>query len=184
MLLGAVGIGSFIARIGNPSDPSTADVDPIVEIETQQSEITATPIPTGTPLVPINTVLVPTNTVLVPINTVVLTPSNSVEQFIRTYFQEINNRNYEYTWSLLSEAFKTSRNSPQSGGYQGYVDFWNTVDRVETLEIQILEQSSQSAKALVVANYHYGNGATTTGTQDFYFTYDFTRNTWLFDVSG
>jgi hypothetical protein len=165
-LVAAVGIGSWIARIGNRSFFEAA-VAPTVVI--QQSAITAIPLPTGTPLVPTHTV--------------VLTPANSVEQFIHAYFQEINSRNYENTWSLLSDAFKASRNSPQNGGYQGYVDFWNTVDRVEILEIKILEQSSQSAEVFVVANYHYKNGASTTGEQDFYFIYDFTRNTWLFDVS-
>ena len=167
MLVAVVGIGSLIARIGNRSFLKAA-VAPTIVV-TQQSAVTATPIPTGTPLVPTNTI--------------VLTPSNSVEQFIRTYFQEINSRNYENTWSLLSDAFKASTNSPQKGGYQGYVDFWNTVDRVEILEIKILEQSSQSAEVFVVANYHYKNGVTTTGEQNFYFIYDFTRNTWLFDVS-
>lgn len=166
MLVAAVGLGSWIARIGYPSLPLEAAVAPTVE--TQQSAFTATPIPTSTPLVPTNTI--------------VPTPFNSVEQFIRMYFQEINSRNYETTWSLLSEAFKASRNSPQNGGYQGYVDFWNTMDRVEILEINILEQSSQSAEVFVVANYHYKNGVTTTGKQNFYFIYDFTGNTWLFDV--
>ena len=178
MLVAAVGIGSLFARIGNRSffeaavAPTVFPLEAAVAtaVETQQSGITATPIPTSPPL-------------LVPTNTIVLTPSNSVEQFIRTYFQEINSRNYENTWSLLSDAFKASRNSPQNGGYQGYVDFWNTVDRVEILEIKILEQSSQSAEVFVVANYHYKNGVTTTGEQNFYFIYDFTRNTWLFDVS-
>ena len=168
ILVGAVGLGSLVARIGYPSFALEATEVPILEI--QQSAITATSIPTGTP---------PS----VPTNTIVVTPSNSVEQFIHTYFQEINSRNYENTWSLLSDAFKASRNSPQNGGYQGYVDFWNTMDRVEILEINILEQSSQSAEVFVVANYHYKNGVTTTGEQNFYFIYDFTRNTWLFDVS-
>ena len=175
MLVGVVAIGFLSARIGYPSiPPLEASEAPTVEI--QQSAITATSIPTatGTPFVPTNTI------VLTPS---VLTPSNSVEQFIRTYFQEINSRNYENTWSLLSDAFKASRNSPQNGGYQGYVDFWNTVDRVEILEIKILQQSRQSAEVYVVANYYYKNGVTTTGQQKFYFTYDFTRNTWLFDVS-
>ncbi len=165
MLAAAVGLGSLIARIGNRSFLDTAAAPTVVA---QQTAITATPVPTGTPSVPTHTI--------------VPTPSNSVEPFIRTYFEAINRRNYEYAWSLLSEAFKASRNSPQNGGYQGYVDFWNSVDRVEIVEIRILEQTSQSAEVFVVANYHYQNGATTTGEQTFYLSYDFTRNTWLFDV--
>lgn len=168
-LVAAVFIGSFFARIGasSTSSPSQAAVTPTVE--TQQIAITATPIPTGTPFVPTNTI--------------VPTQSNSLEQFIRTYYQAINSRNYENTWSLLSDAFRASSNSLQNGGYQGYVDFWNTVDHVEVLETKILEQSSQAAKVFVVANYHYKNGVTTTSERDFNFIYDFNRNTWLFDVS-
>jgi hypothetical protein len=170
ILVGAAFIGSLFARTGrSTSFPLEVGVTVSPTVETQAFAITATPIPTGTPLVPTNTII--------------LTPSNSVEQFIRTYFQAINSRNYENTWSLLSDAFKASANSPENGGYQGYVDFWNSVDRVEVLEIRVLEQSNQSAKAFVVANYHYKNGVTTTGEQNFYFVYDSSRNTWLFDVS-
>ena len=166
MLVAAVGLGSLIARIGNRSFLEAAAAPTVV---TPQSAMTATAVPTGTPLGPTSTI--------------VLTPSNSVEQFIHTYFQAINSRNYETTWSLLSDAFKASRNGPQNGGYQGYVYFWNTLDRVEIVEIKILEQSSQSAEVFVVANYHYQNGATTTGEQTFHLIYDLTRNTWLFDVA-
>jgi serine/threonine-protein kinase len=163
----AVLIGSLFARIGVYTFPVGVTVTPTVE--TRQIAITATPIPTGTPFVPTNT-MIPTQ-------------SNSVEQFIRTYYQAINSRNYENTWSLLSETFRASVNGPQNGGYQGYVDFWNSVDRVEVTEIKILEQSSQSAKASVVANYHYKNGATTTSQGNLDFIYDPSRNTWLFDIA-
>jgi hypothetical protein len=165
-LAASVGLGSWLARVGNRSflEPTV-----VLTVETRPSAITATPIPTGTPFVPTSTI--------------VPTPSSSVDEFIRTYFQAINSRSYESTWSLLSDAFKASTNSPENGGYQGYVDFWNTVDRVEILEIKVLEQSSQAAEVFVVANYHYKNGVTTTGQQNFHLIYDSTRNTWLFDAS-
>jgi hypothetical protein len=169
-LVAAVFIGSLFARTRQSNSfPLEATATGTPTVETQQIAITATSIPTGTPFIP-TTTIVPTQ-------------SNSLEQFIRTYYQEINSRNYENTWSLLSDAFKASSNSLQNGGYQGYVDFWNTVDRVEVLETKILEQNNQFAKVFVVANYHYKNGVTTTSEQNFSFIYDFTRNTWLFDVS-
>lgn len=170
ILVASIFIGLFIARIGQlpTSSPLSVTATVTPRVETQQIAITSTPLPTGTPFVPTNTV--------------VPTQSNSVEQFIRTYYQAINSRNYELTWSLLSDDFRANSNSLENGGYQGYVDFWNTVDRVEILETRILEQSDQSAKVFVVANYHYKNGATTTSEQEFSFIYDFTRNTWLFDV--
>jgi len=169
-LVAAVLIGSLFARMRQtPSFPLEVTATATPTVETQPIAITATSIPTGTPFVPTATI--------------VPTQSNSLEQFIHTYYEAINSRNYENTWSLLSDAFKTNSNSLQNGGYQGYVDFWNTVDHVEVLETRILEQNSQSAKVFVVANYHYKNGVTTTSQQDFNFIYDFTRNTWLFDVS-
>ncbi len=137
---------------------------------------------------PTDTLLIQTNTGQasqtehVVVITITPTQSNSLEQFIHTYYQAINDRNYAFTWSLLSDKFKANAHGTENGGYQGYVDFWNTVDRVEVLEINILEQNSQSAKVFVVANYHYKNGVTTTSKRNLYFIYDLTRNTWLFDV--
>jgi hypothetical protein len=134
---------------------------------------------TDTPLVPTNTIqATQTEQILA------ITPTQlaSLEQFIRAYYQAINDRNYEFTWSLLSDKFKASAHGSEKGGYQGYVDFWNTLDRVEVLEINILEQSNQSAKVFVAANYHHKNGVTATSERNLHFIYDLIRNTWLFDI--
>ena len=173
ILVATVLIGSLFAR--------TRQLSTSFPLEVAVTTPTAV-LPTS-PAVTTPTSVLLTGTPFVPTDTSILTPSDSLGQFIHTYYQAINSRNYEITWSLLSDAFRASAHSPQNGGYQGYVDFWNTVDRVEVLEIRILEQSNQSAKVFVVANYHYKNGVTTTSEQDLYFIYDFRRNTWLFDVS-
>jgi hypothetical protein len=97
-------------------------------------------VPPGTPLVPANTpgtmpsatalvtantriprgshsgttnTVIPPGTPLAPANTLIPAQTASLEQFIRTYFDAINSRNYEYTWSLLSDAFIASHNGPE-----------------------------------------------------------------------
>jgi serine/threonine-protein kinase len=172
ILVAALFIGSLFAR-----------TEPLIRAPLEVAVTTPTAVLPPSTAVTTATAVLPTGTLFVPTNTIEPTQSDSLGQFIRTYYQAINSRNYETTWSLLSDAFRASAHSPQNGGYQGYVDFWNTVDRVEVLEIKILEQSSQSAEVFVVANYHYKNGVTTTSEGNHSFIYDFRRNTWLFDVS-
>jgi len=103
------------------------------------------------------------------------------DEFIRFYYEAINNRQYELTWSLLSEAFKENVNGPQQGGYQGYVDWWNTVEKVEVTQITIIKSDLNSATLQVKADYYYKNGATTHSTRNFYVIYDKTSQSWLFD---
>ena len=139
-------------------------------------------IPSETPFITANTAL-PPGVPLVKTDTPIPAQAGSPDQFIRTYFDAIHSRNYEYTWSLLSDAFIATHNGPDKGGYQGYVDYWNSVERVEVLETRVLAQNSQFAEVFVVANYHYTNGTTATGESTFYLTYNAQRNTWLFDVA-
>jgi hypothetical protein len=106
--------------------------------------------------------------------------SNPVD-FINFYFKNINDRNYQMTWSLLSQNFINIMNSPSQGGYQGYVDFWNTARQVEIIDIVIESQNDNSATVNVNMTVRYENGITTSGYQHFSLIYEKARNTWLFD---
>jgi hypothetical protein len=107
--------------------------------------------------------------------------SSSPEGFVRFYYSNINMRNYEFTWSLLTQNFISQANPPSQGGYQGYVKWWNTVDSVDVTEVDIIIQNKDSATIRISATYHYHNGATTQSQQRFYLIYDTSRSTWLFD---
>ncbi len=106
----------------------------------------------------------------------------SPDQFIRSYFDAINRRNYSYTWSVLSDEFKRQMNGPEKGGYQGYVDWWNTLDRVEIRDVQVKAQTKLTATVSMRAIYHYKNGSNPESTTDFYLAFDSTKNSWLFEA--
>jgi hypothetical protein len=112
---------------------------------------------------------------------VVVPAALTPEQFIRFYYNQINLRNYSVTWSLLSANFQNSVNGPLQGGYQGYINFWDTVDRVDVLSVSVLSQSYQYSDVRVNARYIYFSGSATTSNQIFHLIFDVSRNTWLFD---
>jgi len=102
-------------------------------------------------------------------------------EFINYYFRNINERNYQITWSLLSLNFINTNNSPSQGGYQGYVDFWNSVRQVDIIDVDIESQNNDSARVNVNMTIHYENGFTAGARQRFSLIYDLSRNTWLFN---
>ena len=107
-------------------------------------------------------------------------PNMRPEEFISFYYDAINKRNYVLTWSLLTPGFISLTNPPSQGGYQGYVDWWNTVEHVDVTSVDIIEQSKNTATVGVRATYHYSNGITTQSHQRFDLSFDSTRDTWLF----
>lgn len=72
-------------------------------------------------------------------------------------------------------------NSPAQGGYQGYVDYWNTARRVDILDGAIESQDGSSARVNVNMTVQYENGKTINWHQHFSLIYENARNTWLFD---
>lgn len=80
-------------------------------------------------------------------------------QFIHDYYDAINERNYEYTWLLLSPDYKARNNGPDNGGYQGYVDFWNTIASVEVKSAEILVWNEDSAKVVAILQYNLPQGS-------------------------
>ncbi|MGD0877484.1 MAG: LysM peptidoglycan-binding domain-containing protein [Anaerolineales bacterium] len=108
-------------------------------------------------------------------------PAQTPQDFISYYFDAINSRNYILTWSLLSDRFKNALNGPSQGGYQGYVDFWNTVNRVTVLDVTHTCQSDVCA-VNVTLRLDYNNGQSDTSIYPYALTYDHARYTWLFDV--
>lgn len=134
----------------------------------------ALPSPTATPY------YTPT-TYVAPAAPVYPAPSQSVAQFIRYYYSQINISNYPLTWSLLTPNFQYANNGPATGGYQGYVDFWNTVHEVIVEGVTVLSQTNYYAVASVTNRYHWNTDAVTYSTDVFNLTYNYSRRTWMFD---
>jgi hypothetical protein len=103
------------------------------------------------------------------------------DQFIRTYYSNINVANYAYTWSLLTANFIAANNGPATGGYAGYVSFWNTIHEVVVQNVYVSSQSGGYAVVTVSALYHYNDGSLVTTSVAFNLTYNYSRGTWMFD---
>jgi len=103
------------------------------------------------------------------------------EQFMRDYFEIINNREYELSWSRLSENFHD--NIYKRGGYQeAYIDWWNTVEKIEILDATIKSQNETEAEVFIIGRYYYKSGTITTSKGITYrLIKDPTMNTWLID---
>jgi LysM repeat protein len=108
-------------------------------------------------------------------------PAQTPEDFISLYFDAINSRNYALTWSLLSDRFKDTLNGPSQGGYQVYVEFWDSVNRVTVSDITQTCQGDVCA-VNVTLQLDYNNGQFDTSIYPYTLTYNQTRNTWLFDL--
>ncbi len=107
--------------------------------------------------------------------------SGSPEQFVRYYYGQINLSNYPVTWSLLTDSFKANNNPPSTGGYSGYVSFWNTVHDVQVLSVVTNSWSGGYAFVTVSAIYHYNSGTSVNTNIGFNLTYNYSLGTWMFD---
>ena len=81
---------------------------------------------------------------------------NTPESTVRRYYEAINERRYELTWSLLSTNFKQKWNCCAADGsfnYRAYTDWWDSVQRVDIGRIELIEHSD--TRAVVYAELAY-----------------------------
>ncbi len=147
----------------------------------ETSTPTFTPTITPTPELPSPTPVMATSTYVTASGPVYPAPSQAPEQFIAYYFANINISNYPVTWSLLTDRFIASNNPPSSGGYQGYVNFWNTVHEVKVLSTSITSQNGGYATVRVEALYHYNAGTIIDTTTAYSLIFNYSRGTWMFN---
>ncbi|PZU98755.1 MAG: serine/threonine protein kinase [Pseudanabaena sp.] len=68
-------------------------------------------------------------------------PKTSPEQFIKDYYNLINERQFERAWQNLTPTFQRDR----AGGYQTFTGFWQTIDKVDVRGARIVEVKADSA---------------------------------------
>jgi len=109
-----------------------------------------------------------------------LTPTLATvpEDFVRQYFQLIEQRDYPQTWALLSDHYRQLHNPT---GYQPYVDFWNTVQSVGVVTVQPEAQDQQSARLVAQLTFHFTNGKTSTQSITFSLVANTASGSWLID---
>ncbi len=150
---------------------------------------TVPPLPTQTPL-PVMTMTAPSTVVLatprgpqsrVPATRFPRTALNTPEGFLRWYFAAVwNERNYQDLWeNYLTPSFKAR---PNAGGYEGYVAWWDSVQRVDVNSLTVLENDGTHAWVRVNVTFTMKDGRVISNQEyDYDLSYNAARQTWMFD---
>jgi hypothetical protein len=189
-----------------PATPSTGQLETSVfqTLTAMPSQIPPTKTPTA--VLPTATVIVFTPTVSLPTPTATLATNTPVptaspyptavvqlppavpgysqlypDQFIYYYFYNINQRNYEITWTLLTDSFKYANNSSGLGGFLGYANFWDSVQRVDIFGVTVTSQSGNYAVVSVNMRYTYKNGSVISNLQTYNLVYNAGKSSWMFN---
>ena len=174
---------------GNPliAPPSTETSPPTFEQSTVPpiSQPLNTVIPTDPPAsVPVTfspppTSIPPTSIPPTSIRPAEIEIPSDPNAFIFFYFDNVNNRNYDLTWSLLSDRYKAKTN-PE--GQNQYINFWNGYNKVEVTSVEHSYLTSTSFKTTAKVKLYKGSTASS-HTLTYYLTSDNSRGIWMFDVA-
>ena len=74
-------------------------------------------------------------------------------EFIKKYYLNINNTNYNLTWQQFTPQRRASSRS-----FQAYLSWWNSVQNTEIEQIEILEQNNDRAIVYTELNYFMNTG--------------------------
>ena len=98
-------------------------------------------------------------------------------EFIKKYYSNINNNNYNLTWQQFTPQRRAS-----SGSFQAYLSWWNTVQNTEIEQIEILEQDSDRAIVYTELNYFMKTGTIYRNRKSkIYLVWDRKSNNWLIE---
>jgi hypothetical protein len=75
--------------------------------------------------------------------------------FIQDHYAKLNDRNYKFTWTSLSPEFKQ-----KVGSFSEYVEWWDSVARVEIGSVRIVSQENENAIVDADLQYQMKNGET------------------------
>jgi hypothetical protein len=104
--------------------------------------------------------------------------------FARWYFKRVwNERDYQELWEYyLTPGYKTNTGS---GLYEDYVEWWDSVERVDVNDLHELQNNGSDAWVRVDLTFHMQDGRVVRNQIYHYdFRYDPHRGTWMFDSNG
>lgn len=140
---------------GENNGPSaTAIAEELVELKKTQEALTTksvqlrlTLVASRTPNITVDTFATSTPTLTVP---------QEPDQFIRYYYDRINARDYDTAWNMLTESFQADK----SGTFEKYVNWWNTIDKVELFNVTTLPSNDpNNSKVKAIIRYYRNDGA-------------------------
>lgn len=79
----------------------------------------------------------------------------SPAQAVIKHYQQLNNRNYEQTWTKLSPDFKRNK---LSNRFSTYTDWWNKVRNIEIGEVELIKEFEETAVVDAQLTYVMQNG--------------------------
>lgn len=200
----AIGLLSLCALVGvatvaallwlSPSRTPSVTPSPQVALE---RETTHTPPSDNTLVSPSITPRTETLPTLLPVPgtavnapTTVLSPSQNTgprpvpEEAVRAYFNLVSEQRYDLTWPMLTDVFKQKYNccSPNYN-YAGYVEWWNSVDRVDIGNMRTVSQSGDQAVVYAELLYYMtnGTGPASDNTPYIALIYDAAMGSWRID---
>ena len=103
-------------------------------------------------------------------------PSNQVdpEEFIRIYYSNINKRNYDSTWASLSSNFQS-----MSGGFSGYKDWWDSVDKIQVISTTLMNNDNGQATVNAKIRYFMKTGVDVDDEKGlFYLSWNSDKKNW------
>lgn len=85
--------------------------------------------------------------------------TTSPVQAVEQYYQAINDRQYDVSWGMLSDAF-IARVNPPPNGHAEYLQWWTSVSHVDVLQVSSVRQSGASAVVYAKLQYRLQDGRT------------------------
>lgn len=167
---------------GTPPTPEPTSIT-VIQRPTEPPTRTTAPLPASVTPLPVvsSPQALPTAIALVTPN-----PGSSLtpDQAVRNYYQLISEHRYDLTWPLLTEAFKQKFNCcAPNYNYNGYINWWDSVARVEFGSVRTVSQSGNQAVVYAELYYVMHNGARSSLDSDPYIQliFDATAGIWRFD---
>lgn len=113
-------------------------------------------------------------------------PSGSAAQAVRDYYNLVSEKRLNESWQFLSEDFKQLFNCcAPNYNYTEYVNWWNSVERVEFGEVRTVSQSGGRAVVYAELSYRMRAGGVSQDNEPYIeLVYDAGRGVWLFDDKG
>ncbi len=104
------------------------------------------------------------------------------EQFIRDYYDKINQKNYAEAWTMLSKNFQQSccyiaLNDP----YQVYLNWWNTIEKVEVTSAYLQAWDTNPAEVYTSLKYTTNKGEIVEVVNDYFLIADAETKSLLID---
>lgn len=175
---------AIAAQMASPSPSPLPTITPFLERTQELFRQPTVGVPTTIPII-----VAGTRPPALPPATVDLagrteTPAAAPDQAVRDYYQLISHHRYDETWNRLTDAFKQKFNCcAPDYNYAGYVNWWDSVKKVEFGDIHIMSQSGYEAVVYAELYYVMKKGPRSPVDSDPYIAllYDPTTGRWLFD---